>query len=345
MADNSERLAELLKKEHAAGLHGQPFSLCPICQETILPPPPVPAAQLTADHLEDPIDSPPLPSIQPGNLESALRRVRQRITTYVDEHPDTPDDGQPRSPLDGGPWCEYCKGCRSVRKGSLPVEHPDFGKAFPCPVCTVPMLMQRRMNVLFGELGDKLQGHTLDNFQTDSRPRRVALEKVQDWLHDPGNPWLYLNGPVGIGKTHLAVGALRVWIEMGHSGTFKLSRDLLDRIRQGYDDGSYRDVMDALLKTDLLVIDDLGSERHKENTDDDWASEKLFQIIGGRYDNNRRMIVTANYSLGSLAKRLGNQRLTSRILEMATTKYNVDMSRLPSFRDIIAGLFSRGDDE
>jgi len=57
------------------------------------------------------------------------------------------------------------------------------------------------------------------------------------------------------------------------------------------------------------------------------------------------MIVTANYSLGSLAKRLGNQRLTSRILEMATTKYNVDMSRLPSFRDIIAGLFSRGDDE
>jgi len=344
MADTPDRLTELLNKEHEAGLHTSSFAPCPECsgQPTVsLPPPPD-----DSNNLEDPIEE-PKPPLSPGNLEAALRRVRARITTYVEEGADEApqEETGPVSPLDGGPMCEYCAGRRLVRKGDLPIEHPDFGKAFPCPVCSAPILMQRRLSALFGELGEKLQEHTLDNFEVDSRARRVALTKVRAWLDDPGHPWLYLHGPVGIGKTHLSVGALKAWIEMGHSGAFKLSRDLLDRIRQGYDDGSYRDVMDALVKTDLLVIDDLGSERHKESTDDDWASEKLFQIIGGRYDNNGRMIITANYTLDALSKRLGNPRVSSRIYEMATTKYVVDLSRLPNFRDLIANFFGRGGDD
>jgi len=198
--------------------------------------------------------------------------------------------------------------------------------------------------MLFGELGAHLQQHTLENFVADSRPRKIVLNHVLDWLQDPGNPWMYLHGVVGTGKTHLAVGSTKKWIEDGHSVAFKVSHSLLDRLRAGYDDKSYEQVMYALATVDLLVIDDLGSERHKDG-DDDWATEKLFQIIGGRYDNDKRMLITANYSLDALSKRLGNPRLSSRIYERAAPNYILDLSRLPNFRNIIADLWRRGNDE
>jgi len=342
VAENPEKLNELFHKEHAAGLHNPPFPGCPSCAQTQrepLPEPPV---------LEDPIESTETITPRPerGSLGEAIEKIRRRrralnADEYVQIAQMPTVDSQPVSPFDGGPMCEYCGGYRFIRKGDVPVGHPEFGSAFPCPRCHVPLLVQKRLDRLFGELGGHLQQHTLENFVADSRPRKAVLGHVQQWLEDPGNPWLYLHGVVGTGKTHLAVGATKKWIEGGHSVAFKVSHSLLDRLRQGYDDKSYEQVMYTLAEVDLLVIDDLGSERHKDG-DDDWATEKLFQIIGGRYDNDKRMLITANYSLDALSKRLGSPRVSSRIYERAAPNYILDLSRLPNFRDIIGGLFSRG---
>ena len=229
-----------------------------------------------------------------GNLAPAMARLRERLKLQeVDPSIPPDEEGERVSDFDGGPWCEVCKGMRYVRR-DLPVEDPDFGKTVDCPLCSRGIIMQRRLNRLWGELDEKLQEHTLDNFETNTKLRRTALERCREWLAQDKQRWLYIDGPVGIGKTHLAVGVTKAWIELGHSGVFKLSRDLLDRIRQGYDDKSYQDVMDSLGKVELLVLDDLGSERHKESGDDDWASEKLFQIMNGRYEKNARTLITSN---------------------------------------------------
>jgi len=337
----SSTIIELRAKEHSLNLHdGFPKPECAACcaQPSKLvtsdgagPPSPV------ADH-----DLPDLPASTgrkpPGNLAAIFARWKSRLVIEPDDASfDSLDLAV--SSVDSGAWCDTCQGRRVVRR-DLPFSDPDFGKAIPCPTCSKGIFLQRRLDRLFGELPDRLKGHSLDNFLVDLPIRRQMISRVREWLSTAKNHWLYLHGPVGRGKSHLAVGALKAWIELGHSGTFKLSRDLLDRIRAGYDDGSYRDLMRSLVDVELLVLDDLGSERHKANTDDDWASEKIFQIIGGRYDANVRTIVTANFNLDELSKRLGNPRVSSRIFEMASERFVLDLSKLPDQRQLIGGKSS-----
>lgn len=66
--------------------------------------------------------------------------------------------------------------------------------------------------------------------------------------------------------------------------------------------------MQQLLSVDLLVLDDLGSERGS-----DWTLEKLLIIVDGRLNRLKPTVYTTNYNLNELEMRVGS-RLASRIL-------------------------------
>jgi DNA replication protein DnaC len=256
-------------------------------------------------------------------LSEAIRRWRERRGLSDEPEPvdtsQTPDDGPP---------CDHCRSLRWVGRHDLIPGEPGFGLAIPCPVCSAGMLAQRRLNRLFGELGERLHGHTLDNFQTPQKVYAEYVESVREWVADSGKPWLYLYGKVGRGKTHLAVGAMRAWIESGHSVLFSKVDGLLDHIHRGYKDGSYDDLMQSLLEAELVVLDDLGAE-HKHSPEGDWASEKLFALIGGRYDANARMIITSNLSIQGITNHLGHERIARRIHQMSYPKYALNFDKLP----------------
>jgi len=86
--------------------------------------------------------------------------------------------------------------------------------------------------------------------------------------------------------------------------------DLLDKLRQGYNDGSYDNWLESLKSVDLLVLDDLGTERATE-----WAAQALFQIVNHRYSKRLPLVVTTNLSVED-ARRM-DARLVSRLLEGA----------------------------
>lgn len=70
-----------------------------------------------------------------------------------------------------------------------------------------------------------------------------------------------------------------------------------------------------LEEVDLLVLDDLGTERATE-----WATEKLFQVINGRYINRKPIVVTSNQDF---RKREGTipERMRSRLLDADRASY------------------------
>ena len=134
---------------------------------------------------------------------------------------------------------------------------------------------------------------------------------------------LFLLGPPGVGKTHLAVAVLKQVIERkGARGLFYDTRELLRVIRSTYGADplsrlTESDVLGPVVEADLLVLDDLGAEKTSE-----WVEETLNYIVNSRYSERRLTLFTSNYDIGedatdpdSLQVRVGF-RMYSRLHEM-----------------------------
>ena len=150
---------------------------------------------------------------------------------------------------------------------------------------------------------------------------------------------MFLQGPPGVGKTHLAVAVLgQVIRTRGAVGLFYDTRDLLRVIRSTYDPVNRTPEMDVLrpvMTADLLVLDDLGAEKTSE-----WVEETLNLIVNARYSEKRVTMFTSNYDDNpditdpdSLLFRIGF-RMRSRLHEMCEFLYldGADYRELPRER-------------
>jgi len=147
----------------------------------------------------------------------------------------------------------------------------------------------------------------LDNFEVDMLPgtpdslrraRLMATAFVDNYPSD-GTGLLFL-GPCGVGKTHLAVGIARKLLERGFSCRFADYRELLKTIQSTFDPQnplSEARVIEPLLRTEVLILDDMGVGRATE-----WALETLHYILNHRYSQKRTTILTSNLEDGE-AKR------------------------------------------
>lgn len=125
---------------------------------------------------------------------------------------------------------------------------------------------------------------------------------------------LFINGKIGAGKTRLSCALLKDFVTKSYGrGQFVTFPNLLSEIKMGFENDRGEDVLLKYLSLDLLVLDDLGTEKFSE-----WVGEKLFQIIDDRYRNDKFLIITSNLALDDFAKQYGiqGQRIASRITEM-----------------------------
>lgn len=136
---------------------------------------------------------------------------------------------------------------------------------------------------------------------------------------------LLLSGPSGTGKTHLAVSILKTLVKKGIGCLFVDFHDLLTEIRTSYDELSQTSELQILrpvLTTEVLLMDDLGSQRMTE-----WMMDTVFHIINLRYQQKKTLIATTNLVMelspvrGSAGETLRDRlgyRTISRLYEMCT---------------------------
>ncbi len=132
---------------------------------------------------------------------------------------------------------------------------------------------------------------------------------------------LLIIGKPGSGKTHLAVAALLEIIDQAKPGRLLFSnfQDVIQEIQASFDSDqtpTKSEILRPLLEVDLLVLDELGSQKPSM-----FVQDILYYLINSRYNAERTTIFTTNYSDSpppkeeSLSNRI-SERLRSRLYEM-----------------------------
>src|SRR3990172_3617971 len=130
--------------------------------------------------------------------------------------------------------CPRCGGDGFVYP-SVPVGHPDFGRALPCQ-CTLQQWEKEKRQRLarYSNLGP-LSRLTFEALATQGRPPGFlkALEEARAFAQEPQG-WLVLVGPTGSGKTSLAAAIANYRLDLGYPALFVSLVDLLDHLRSSF---------------------------------------------------------------------------------------------------------------
>lgn len=210
--------------------------------------------------------------------------------------------------------------------------HPDFGRLVPC-VCTqvardarARAAAQEILAQLDRDLG-QLRGCTFATFDPE-RPllalegvpedqQRAALYQAQamaEAFAEAPRGWIYLWGPVGAGKSHLAAAIAHQVAAQARSVAYVTAGGLLAYLRAGFADGSADRRLLALQGVELLVLDDMGAQRAAAAGS--WAAEQLFELLNARYLHERATVITSNLPPDHL-----DERLFDRVQGMALEVY------------------------
>lgn len=143
----------------------------------------------------------------------------------------------------------------------------------------------------------------------DAEPRtQGGLSWLTAYLSGARNN-LIVAGPTGTGKTWEAAAIARqLLVDHTIPTTMVNMPELLDALRP---DREGRSDLHSLQVAPVLIIDDLGSEKHTE-----WTDEQLFRLTDYRRGARLPMIVTTNFHSDELEQRYG-PRIMRRISEEA----------------------------
>jgi DNA replication protein DnaC len=204
--------------------------------------------------------------------------------------------------------------------GWKPIEERGVRRVVRCD-CWREQVGQTRL--ADANIPKRYQHCTLGNFTAYNESLEQAVSKARRVVNafPAGSQGLLLEGQPGVGKTHVAVAALKQVIQTtGARGLFYDTRDLLRVIRSTYDPSirtTELEILRPVMTADLLVLDDLGAEKTSE-----WVEETMNLIVNTRYNEKRLTIFTSNYQdipdetePNSLLFRIG-YRMRSRLHEM-----------------------------
>jgi len=110
----------------------------------------------------------------------------------------------------------------------------------------------------------------------------------------PIHTGLLLIGPIGVGKTHLAVGIIRqLMAEKGAECLFYDYRELLKDIQNSYNASvqtTELEVLRPVVDCEVLLLDELGAVKPTE-----WVADTVSYLLNARYNERRTTIITTNF--------------------------------------------------
>ena len=180
--------------------------------------------------------------------------------------------------------CEECRDYGYIRQ-----EDGNFKRC----ACEIKRLAENRMKNQGFTAGEM----TMKQFNTDDEIARVMKSKAQAYIDSyPNGKSMAVLGQVGSGKTHLVVGLAQEIMNKGHEVTYMPYVDMMTQLRQAiFNAEEYARLMDAMKKTELLVIDDFLKGNILPND-----LGIVFELINYRYLNKKPFVISSEKLLDEI---------------------------------------------
>lgn len=177
-----------------------------------------------------------------------------------------------------------------------------------CHVCTeAAATVAQRAKLVRAGVPDTLSDCTFENWDASGPAERKVLSSAREFVKPPRRGFLILLGPVGTGKSHLAVSCMRTF----SNPMFIRQSMLLRMARKGYRDRDLPDPVDTCIAPDLLVLDELGLSTGGKD-----ELPLIHDILDTRYGAFAPTVLTGNTTLDDLQEILG-ERIFDRIRQAA----------------------------
>jgi DNA replication protein DnaC len=150
---------------------------------------------------------------------------------------------------------------------------------------------------------------SLENWTPGDEAEKQHLAGCKTFAEEVRKGFMVLLGPVGTGKTHLAVGIMRGW--EGSKSVFVKQSTLLRQLRATYGDKSAADPIPKCQSAGILVLDEMGLSGGGKD-----ELPMLSEILDHRYGAKKPTILTSNCAWDELREILG-PRLADRLKEAA----------------------------
>ena len=245
--------------------------------------------------------SPQTTPLMSGGLKMTLMRIKERQKHIEDSRPED----------------KTCPGCQ---KAFSPIwdsfeerwKYPDLTEDGICNTCKRLNHIRENIEEYLSRAGvpPKYLKCTFDNFKVN-KDNRHPLKICKEYAEDPDSS-LFLYGPYGTGKTHLAVAITRELLQKGREVIFISVPRLLFEIRKAFKEDTHAesDYVERYTSIEYLILDDFGVEKTTE-----WARQTLNYIIYERDNYLKPTVITSNLSLDEISEKLDG-RISSRISGM-----------------------------
>lgn len=137
---------------------------------------------------------------------------------------------------------------------------------------------------------------------------------------------LVLAGPIGTGKTHLAIALGMEAARRRYRVAFIRASDLVRDLVEAKDERMLGRLHNRYLNVSLLVVDELGFTPF-----DRLEGELLFNLLADRYER-RSTLVTTNLNFGEWVQVFGNEKLTTALLDRLVHHADILTTKGVSYR-------------
>ena len=220
----------------------------------------------------------------------------------------------------------YCGKCRTPKEIRIPGGAELFGTRKFRVLCQCQQeawnrAEQEKQQREFRERIQRLRREAFrdipgQNWRFDSAQMTGQLEKLKRYAGhweevQKEGMGLLLFGGVGTGKSYAAGCLANALLDQGHSVRFVSLSDVVNRMQGCYGDDREK-YLRELLMPELLILDDLGSERSTS-----FSKEQVFDVINKRTLSGKPLVVTTNIPLKVMqhAEDVQDRRIFDRVLE------------------------------